>query len=417
MPMTTTPQTAPASLTRAMTLVILAGCAISLVGFGVRSSFGLFLAPMTGAHGWSRETFGLALAIQNLMWGIGVPVAGAIADRYGASRILIAGALIYALGILGMRAAQTGAEFYLFAGVATGLGISFSAFSIALAVMAKTVGPERRSLALGIGTAAGSFGQVLFSPLTQLMISTYGWQAALLVLAVMVLAIIPAALFLPKGGGKAAASQGAEQTFAAAMREALSHRGYILLTTGFFVCGFHVAFITVHFPAYVSDLGLPARTGAIAISLVGLFNIFGSFISGLAGQRYSKKTSLANIYFLRAITITALLLAPKTELTMYLFAIAMGLLWLSTVPLTTGIVGQVFGTRYMATLFGIVFLSHQMGSFSGVWLGGFLYDRTGSYDAIWWAGVALGLVAALLHLPIDERPLRNEPGRSGRASV
>ena len=200
------------------------------------------------------------------------------------------------------------------------------------------------------------------------------------------------------------------------MREAFAHRGYMLLTTGFFVCGFHVAFITVHFPAYVTDLGLSAQTGAIAISLVGFFNIFGSYISGMVGQRWSKKTSLASIYFVRAITITTLLLAPKTEMTIYLFAVAMGLLWLSTVPLTTGIVGQVFGTRYMATLFGIVFLSHQLGSFSGVWLGGFLHDRTGSYDAVWWAGVALGLLAALIHLPIDEKPLPRMLGSTGKST-
>ncbi|MHA1165457.1 MAG: MFS transporter [Alphaproteobacteria bacterium] len=396
-------------------IVILAGCVISLAGFGVRSSFGLFLEPMTTANGWSRETFALALAIQNLMWGLGVPVAGAIADRFGATRILALGALIYAFGIWGMSIAETGAEFHLFAGFITGLGISFTAFSIALAVMAKAVGPEYRSMALGIGTAAGSFGQVLFSPIAQGFISAYGWQPALLMLAATVRVIIPVAFMLPRGGA-AGASMGADQTFGDAMREAFTHRGYVLLTTGFFVCGFHVAFITVHFPAYVTDLGLSARTGAIAISLVGFFNIFGSYISGMVGQRWSKKTSLASIYFVRAITITALLLAPKTEVTIYAFAIAMGLLWLSTVPLTTGIVGQIFGVRYMATLFGFVFLSHQLGSFLGVWLGGYLYDRTGSYDPVWWAGVALGLLAALIHLPIDERPLARMTSAAGKPS-
>jgi MFS family permease len=400
-----------------MIILIVAGCAVSLIGFGVRSSFGLFLEPMTAAHGWSRETFGLALAIQNLMWGIGVPIAGAIADRYGATRIIVAGAVIYALGIWGMSVAETGTELHISAGLVTGMGISFTAFSIALAVMAKAVGPERRSMVLGIGTAAGSFGQVLFSPIAQGFISAYGWQAALMMLTLTVLAIIPAALLLPKAGSNDTPSSVADQTFSEAMREALSHRGYMLLTIGFFVCGFHVAFITVHFPAYVTDLGLGAQTGAIAISLVGFFNIFGSYISGMVGQRYSKKTSLASIYFVRAITITTLMLAPKTEMTIYLFAIAMGLLWLSTVPLTTGIVGQVFGTRYMATLFGIVFLSHQLGSFSGVWLGGFLHDRTGSYDAVWWAGVALGLLAALIHIPIDERPLLRTQGSAQKPSA
>jgi len=408
--MTATREASTTSLTKSVIIVIAAGCVISLIGFGVRSSFGLFLAPMTSDQGWSRETFALALAIQNLMWGIGVPVAGAIADRFGASRILIVGALIYAFGIWGMSIAETGTELHLFAGFATGLGISFSSFSIALAVMAKAVGPERRSMALGIGTAAGSFGQVLFSPIAQGFISAYGWQPTLLMLSFAVLIIIPVALLLPREDGSASAAMEPDQTFGAAMREAFSHRGYVLLMSGFFVCGFHVAFITVHFPAYVTDLGLSAQTGAIAISLVGFFNIFGSYISGMVGQRFSKKTSLASIYFVRAIVITALLLAPKTQLTIYAFAIAMGLLWLSTVPLTTGIVGQIFGVRFMATLFGFVFLSHQLGSFLGVWLGGYLHDKTGSYDAVWWAGVALGLLAALIHLPIDERPLARMRG-------
>lgn len=398
-------------LSKRVIIVILAGCIIALVSFGVRSSFGLFLEPMTSANGWSRETFALALAIQNLMWGIGVPVAGAIADRFGATRILVLGALIYAFGIWGMSVAVTGTQFHLFAGFTTGLGISFTAFSIVLAVMARAVGPERRSIALGIGTAAGSLGQVLFSPIALGFISAYGWQPALLILAATVLVIIPVAFLLPRGAA-AGAVMDTNQTFGDAMSEAFSHRGYVLLTTGFFVCGFHVAFITVHFPAYVTDLGLSAQTGAIAISLVGFFNIIGSYISGMVGQRWSKKTSLASIYFVRAVTITALLLAPKTELTIYAFAIAMGLLWLSTVPLTTGIVGQIFGVRYMATLFGFVFLSHQLGSFLGVWLGGYLHDKTGSYDPVWWAGVALGLLAALIHLPIDERPLARVSGDS-----
>ncbi len=387
-------------------IVILAGCIISLVGFGARSSFGLFLEPMTTDNGWTRQTFGLALAIQNLMWGIGVPIAGMLADKYGARKILMGGALVYAFGIWGMANAETGNAFHVFAGFITGLGVAFTAFSLALAVIAKAVGPENRSMALGIGAAAGSAGQVVFSPFAQALISAYGWHSALLVLATSVLAIIPAALLLPRARSEAAQlAAKAEQTFSQAMHEAFSHKGYVLLTIGFFVCGFHVAFITVHFPAYVTDLGLSPQTGAVAISLVGLCNIFGAYMSGAVGQRYSKKSSLALIYFMRAVAITCLLLAPKTQFTIYAFAIAMGFLWLSTVPLTTGIVGQVFGPRFMATLFGIVFFSHQLGSFSGVWLGGWLYDKTGSYDPIWWAGVALGLLAALIHIPIDERPL------------
>ncbi|MEL6961333.1 MAG: MFS transporter [Pseudomonadota bacterium] len=385
-------------------VIIIAGCLISTVGFGLRSVFGLFLEPMTVDNGWSRETFALALAIQNLLWGAGVPIAGAIADRFGPARVLAVGAVVYGLGVFGMAEAQSGLMLHLFAGVVTGLGVAFTAFSIAMAAMARVVGPERRSLALGLGTAAGSFGQVLFSPLAQAWIQSYGWHDALLIMAMVAGLIIPLAFILPNNTavrGEADSDQG----FGDALREAFGHSGYVLLTIGFFVCGFHVAFITVHFPAYISDLDLRPEVGAYAIALIGLFNILGSFLSGLIGQHWSKKSSLSVIYFLRAITITALLFAPKTDLTIYLFAGAMGILWLSTVPLTTGIVAQIFGVRYMATLFGIVFFSHQLGSFLGVWLGGFLYDRIGSYDPVWWAGVALGLAAAIIHLPINERPL------------
>ena len=393
-----------ASSWRTPLVIIIAGCLISTVGFGLRSVFGLFLEPMTVAQGWSRETFALALAIQNLLWGAGVPVAGALADRFGPSRVIALGAVVYGIGVYGMAEAETGLMLHLFAGIVTGLGVAFTAFSIAMAAMARVVGPERRSLALGLGTAAGSFGQVLFSPLAQTWIQSFGWHDALLILAMVAGLIIPLAFILPNDTsvkGEPANDQGMGE----ALREAFAHRGYVLLTIGFFVCGFHVAFITVHFPAYVRDLGLAAEVGAYAIALIGLFNIVGSFLSGVYGQRRSKKSGLSTIYALRALTIAALLFAPKTDLTIYLFAGAMGILWLSTVPLTTGIVAQVFGVRYMATLFGIVFFSHQLGSFIGVWLGGFLYDRVGSYDSVWWAGVVLGLAAAIIHLPINERPL------------
>ena len=385
-------------------LVIIAGCLISTIGFGLRSVFGLFLEPMTVDQGWSRETFALALAIQNLLWGAGVPVAGALADRFGAPRVIAAGAVIYGVGVWGMAEAETGLALHLFAGIVTGLGVAFTAFSLAMAAMARVVSPERRSLILGLGTAAGSFGQVLFSPIAQAWITSFGWYDALFMLAMTSGLMIPLAFLLP-GSVSVKGETGSDQAMGAALREALAHRGYVLLTIGFFVCGFHVAFITVHFPAYIKDLGLSPETGAYAIALIGLFNIAGSFLSGAYGQRRSKKGGLAVIYFLRAITITCLLMAPKTDVTIYLFAAAMGILWLSTVPLTTGIVAQVFGVRYMATLFGIVFFSHQLGSFIGVWLGGFLYDRIGSYDPVWWAGIALGIAAALIHLPINERPL------------
>ena len=386
-------------------LVIAAGCLIAMLGFGTRSVYGLLLEPMTGARGWDRETFALALAIQNLVWGFGVPFASMLSDRYGPSRVLAAGAIVYGIGTAGMATATTGVGLTLFGGVLTGLGIALTSFSIALAAMARVVEPGRQSLVLGIGTSAGSLGQVIFSPLSQLVIAKFGWDSALFFLAASVLLIVPLAFVLPGNkdtGGHATIEQGLGE----AIVEAVRHRGYVLLTLGFFVCGFHVAFITVHFPAYVRDLGLAAEVGAYAIAIIGLFNIVGSFLSGLAGQRWPKKNGLVIIYSLRALAIAGLLIADKTPSTIYLFAAAMGILWLSTVPLTSGIVAQVFGMRFMATLFGIVFLSHQLGSFLGVWLGGYLYDRTGSYDAVWWIGVALSIAAALIHVPINERPLQ-----------
>ena len=391
-------------LWRTPVFILLVGCLIAMIGFGVRSTFGLFLDPMTTARGWDRETFALAMAIQNLLWGVALPFAGALADRSGPSRVIALGALVYAAGVWGMADAESGLAFQLFGGLMTGIGIAFTAFSLALAVMAKVVGPERRSLALGLGTAAGSLGQAVFSPLGQSFIAAFGWHGALISLSVCVLALIPLAFMLsgPKG---AADEPESGQTLPEALREASVHRGYLLLTSGFFVCGFHVAFITVHFPAYVTDIGLTAEVGAWSISLIGLFNIVGSFLSGIAGQRWSKKYGLSFIYAARAVVITVFMLAPVSQAGVLSFAAVMGILWLSTVPLTTGIVAQVFGTRYMATLFAIVFLSHQVGSFIGVWFGGWIFDTTGSYEPMWWAGVVFGVAAAFVHLPIDEKPL------------
>ena len=388
----------------AVITVIVAGCLISLVGFGIRSTFGLYLDPMTTANGWSRETFAFAMAVQNLLWGLGVPVGGAIADRYGPRLVIAIGAVVYALGIAGMAASDSGLALHLTGGLLVGLGVALTSFSLALAAIARVVGPERRSFALGIGTAAGSLGQVVFSPLSQALIASYGWYDSLVLVSFVTLVMIPLAFVLP-GAGKAAGEPHSDQSLGQALGEAMSHRGYVLLTVGFFVCGFHVAFITVHFPAYVTDLGLSPRVGAYALAIVGLVNILGSFASGILGQRFSKKTTLSAIYFARAVAIGGLLVAPVGDLTIYLFSAAMGLLWLSTVPLTSGIVAQVFGVKFMATLFGIVFLSHQIGSFIGVWLGGMLYDRTGSYDPMWWAAVLFGVFAGIVHLPIDEKPL------------
>ena len=327
-----------------------------------------------------------------------------MADRVGPVRVIILGALMYAVGIWGMSVAESGMALYLSGGILTGTGVAFSAFSIAMAAMAKAVGPEKRSLVFGLGTAAGSFGQVLFSPICQGFISAYGWNTTLLIFAATTLLMIPLALLLPNDPASDGDAKNT-QSIGEALGEATTHRGFVLLTIGFFVCGFHVAFITVHFPVYVRDIGLDPAVGAYSIALIGLMNIAGSFLSGMAGQRWSKKCGLSAIYFTRALCIFALLMAPKTELTIYLFAGAMGILWLSTVPLTTGIVVQIFGVRYMATLFGVVFFSHQVGSFLGVWLGGRLYDHTGSYDGMWWAGIIAGLAAAVIHLPINEKPL------------
>ena len=385
-------------------VVLLGGCLISLIGFGVRSPFGLYLGPMTSALGWDRETYALAMAIQNLLWGVGLPVAGALADRYGSVAVIAGGAFIYALGILGMSMAESAWMLHLTGGLLVGIGVAFTSFQLAIAAMVRVVGPAKRSLVMGAGMAAGSVGQVLYSPLAQSMIVDYGWSASLMMLAMSALVIAPLALLLPNDP-----QVHNEQPLHASLREALAeafrHRGYLLLTAGFFVCGFHVAFITVHLPAYVTDLGLGRHVGAWCISLIGLFNIAGSFLSGWYGQHASKKFGLSVIYLLRALVLLALLLVTKTEYTMYVFAGAIGMLWLATIPLTTGIVAQIFGVRYMATLFGVVFLSHQIGSFTGVWMGGWIHDRTGSYDLMWQAGIVLGLVAAVIHLPINEKPL------------
>ena len=391
-------------LWRTPTAVIIAGCLISLIGFGVRNSFGLFLDPITHAHGWDRQTYGLALAIQNLMWGLGAVLASALADRFGPARVLVVGAVMYGVGVWGMAVSESALMFHLTAGVLTGLGVAFTGFGIALAAMAKVVSPQRRSIVLGLGTAAGSLGQVLFSPLAQAFIDGIGWYQTLLVMAVTSLFILPLAFVLPNDtSGRAMLAS--DQTIGGAMKEALGHQGFLLLTAGFFVCGFQVAFITVHYPSYVKDVGLTANVGALALVLIGAFNIVGSLASGMAGQRWAKRYGLSLIYFGRSVATVALLYAPKTEFTILLFAAVMGLLWLSTVPLTSGIVAQVFGVRYMATLFGIVFLSHQIGSFLGVWLGGVIYERTHSYDGLWWLSVVLGLFAAAVHLPINEQPL------------
>ena len=385
-------------------VVLLGGCLISLIGFGARSSYGLYLGPITESLGWSRETYALAMALQNLFWGLCLPIAGILADRYGPVWVISGGALVYAVGTFGVTIVDTAVGLHLMGGVLVGTGVAFTAFSLATAAMLRVVGVERRTFVIGLCTAAGSVGQVLYSPITQGMISGYGWPIALIVTAVSVCLIVPLAFTLPSDPRVRNENVVHTDSFGA-IREAFAHRGFMLLTAGFFVCGFHVAFITVHLPIYVADLELAPMVGALAISLIGIFNIFGSLLSGAFGQRFSKKLGLSGIYALRALVLTIFLLSPKTTEVIYLFAASMGILWLSTVPLTAGLVAQVFGIRYMATLYGFVFLSHQIGSFIGVWMGGYIYDLTGSYDLMWQAGILLGLVAAVIHLPIDEAPV------------
>lgn len=393
----------PVALTwRTPLLVILAGCTIALLNFGTRSGFGLFLEPISLANGWGREVFALGIAIQTVLWGFGQPFAGAIADRYGSGRVLAAGAVFYAAGIALTAYSSTPLMLNLTLGVLVGIGLAGTSFTVALAAIARMVPPEKRSWALGIGTAAGSMGQFLMVPLGQAFIAAYGWAFALILLSFFALAIVPLSTVL---AGRAPEGTGPQQSLGEALKEAGGQKSYWLLIFGFFVCGFHVSFIQTHLPAYIVDRGLDPATGAWALALVGLANVVGSYTAGVLGGKHSKKYLLSFIYAARAVVITAFVALPMTETSVLVFAFAMGLLWLSTVPLTSGLVAQIFGPRYMATLFGIVFFSHQVGGFLGVWLGGRLFDITGSYDIVWWISMGLGVFAAIVHWPIDERPL------------
>ncbi|WP_306140922.1 MFS transporter [Roseibium sp. MMSF_3412] len=387
-------------------LIIVCGCLIALISFGPRAAMGLFFQPMTEARDWSREIFALAIAIQNLVWGIGQPFAGMMADRYGTWKTMTLGSALYVAGLLLMVDAQSAVALHVSAGVLIGLGIAFSSFSLVLAAFGRTVSAQQRSLAFGIGTASGSLGQFLFAPLGGALLANVGWQQTLIIFAGIV-AVVPllAVALRGKPDQTSESAQSGDQKLTDAIAEAFGTRGFILLTIGFFVCGFHVAFITVHLPPFIVDSGLDLSWGAWAIALIGLFNIVGSLASGYGGGRYSKPILLSLIYLGRSIAILAFIMFPITPATVLIFSAVMGLLWLSTIPLTSGLVAVMFGPRYMATLFGFVFLSHQIGAFLGVWLGGKLYDDTGSYDAIWWCGIVLGVLAAIIHWPIQERPV------------
>lgn len=384
-------------------VVLVCGCIIMTISFGIRAGFGLFLQPMALEYGWGREVFSFSIALQNLMWGALGAVAGGLADRYGPGRIVAIGAICYILGLFGLAYIDTPWLMHVNAAVLLGGALGGTSFGIILAVIGRTVAPERRSLYMGIATAAGSFGQFALVPLTQILIASLNWHNALLVLAGIAALILPLTLAL--AGRPHAVGGAAQQSIGQALREAMNEKGFHLLFWGYFVCGFHIAMLTVHLPAFVTDAGLSATHGMTALALIGLFNIVGTLGAGYLGGRFSKKYLLSTIYTVRAVLITILIALPLTPLTLYVFACGIGLLWLGTVPLTNGLVGQIFGMRYMAMLASIVFFGHQIGSFVGVWLAGYLYDTTGSYNGAFIASIGLGVFAALVNLPVNEKPL------------
>jgi predicted MFS family arabinose efflux permease len=389
-------------MSRKLWLAILCGGLIITISMGARQSLGLFLKPMSLDLSIGRELFGLAIAIQNLLWGLASPFMGAVADKFGTARVSIVGALFYAGGLAAMGLAQGGSSL-IFGQILIGLGLSGAGFSTVLGAIGRAAPPEKRSVALGIVSACGSLGQFAVVPFGNVLLTDFGWSGALIGLALL------SCLMVPLAGGianlQAGAGAIAAQSVRAALREAFRHRSFLLLTGGFFVCGFQIVFVGTHLPAYLADQGTPAWLGAWALALVGLFNIIGTYGAGVLGGRFRKKNLLALNYLLRSVVFALFLVTPVTETSVLIFAAALGLLWLGTVPLTSGLVAHIFGPTYMSMLYGIVFLSHQVGSFLGAWIGGYVYDVTGSYDVVWWLCVALGLVASLLNWPIAERPV------------
>jgi predicted MFS family arabinose efflux permease len=386
-----------------MTQVLLCGAAIVTLSMGIRHGFGLFLQPITMDRGWTRETFAFALAIQNLAWGLSGPFTGMLADRYGAFRVLLVGGVLYAAGLVLMALSTSGLAFTGSAGLLLGIAQSGTTYAIIYGVIARNVDPARRSWAMGVAAAAGSFGQFLMVPVENWLIGGVGWQSALFVLACLALAILPLARGLKEPA--AAAPTGPGQSIGEAVREAFGYRSFQLLMAGYFVCGFQVVFIGVHLPSYLKDHGLPPAVATTALALIGLFNVIGTYGAGSLGQRLAKRHILATIYLLRSVAIVTFISLPLTAWSVYVFAAVMGVLWLSTVPPTNAVVAQIFGVQYMSMLGGFVFLSHQVGSFLGAWLGGRLYDSTGSYDIVWWIAIALGLFAALINLPVREHAI------------
>lgn len=393
---------------RTPAVVLACGSIILMLSLGTRQSFGLFLQPMSTDLGWGRETFAFALALQNLVWGLAQPFAGMIADKFGAARIIVAAGVLYAAGLALMAYSDTGFAFNVSAGILVGLGLSGSAFGIVMGFVGRTFPPEKRSMALGIVGAGGSFGQFIMLPYGQALISQFGWFSALLVLAVSSFLIVPLAAALA-GNSRTPGRSG--QSMTAAIHEAATHRGFWYLTTAFLVCGFQTIFIMVHLPAYLVDRGMAPAQGMIALALVGFFNIIGSYLCGFLGGHFSKKYLLSWIYGIRSVAILIFIALPLSQWSTWIFAAVMGITWLGTVPLTNGLVAQIFGVKYLSTLFSISFLGHQVGSFLGAWYGGYMFDATGSYMVVWMVAVALGVLACLLCLPIDEREMAGMAAR------
>ena len=390
--------------------LITSACLLLLLSFGYRSGFGLFVKPITEANGWGREVISFALAIQNLLWGIFAVFAGGLADRFGNLKVVIGGTAVYALGMALMSSVNSPWMLHTSVGILVGAGVAGTSFGIVLPAMARAVGEERQQWAMGLGTAAGSLGQFAVVPFAHLLIDAYGWVTAINVLAASALTMALLAMPLaPYSGKQQSLQQDRGQTVPEALKEALGHNSFLLLVTGFFVCGFHVAFITAHMPAFLTDNGFDPKIGAWSIAIIGLCNVVGAYLSGILSGRLAKRYLLVFIYLGRAAAISLFLLLPLSLTSVLVFSAVMGFLWLATVPPTSGLVAVMFGTRYMAMLYGIVFLGHQVGSFIGVWLGGWLYDQRGSYDGVWWLGVAFGIMAAFVHWPIREQRARDLP--------
>lgn len=398
--------------------VLACGAAIVTLSMGIRHGFGLWLQPITQAQGWTRETFAFAMAIQNLSWGLFGVFAGMLADRFGGYRVLLGGALLYAAGLAGMALSTSSLLFALTAGVLIGAAQAGTTYAIIYGVIGRQIPAEKRSWAMGMAAAAGSFGQFLMVPAEGFLIANFGWQEALLILGATALLIAPLGWGLREPGfDGAAASARREQTIIQALREAFGYRSFQLLMAGYFVCGFQVVFIGVHMPSYLKDNGLSPQVASYALAIIGLFNVFGTYAAGVLGQRLAKKRILSFIYLMRSVAITLFLMAPLTPWSVYIFSAAMGLLWLSTVPPTNAIVAQIFGVAHLSMLGGFVFFSHQVGSFMGVWLGGLLYDRTGSYDIVWYISIALGVFAAVVNWPVREAPIQRGPTRVAGAAA